>query len=135
MSHLLAWHRTEVRRGGVDVHRDQGVVEHFNRTLVERLFGHQYTQEMKLSEGERSTEWVARLPAVVATLNSEVTRLTGKKSSDTIKVKKMAQKPSSVVPGCPLGLKEQKLPSGVGVRYFYQPGQLEGGLRTATDPV
>ena len=35
----------------------------------------------------------------------------------------------------PVGLKEQKVPSGVGVRYLYQPGKLEGGRRRATDPV
>ena len=27
----------------------------------------------------------------------------------------------------PIGLKEQTLPSDVGVRYLYQPGELEGG--------
>ena len=47
----------------------------------------------------------------------------------------MLQKPSSVVPDCPVGLKEQRLPSDVGVRYLYQPGELEGGRRRATDPI
>ncbi|MEW8688842.1 MAG: hypothetical protein AB2556_23740, partial [Candidatus Thiodiazotropha sp.] len=46
VSQLLAKHNTEVRRGRVDIHRDQGIVERFNRTLAERLFGHQYAQEM-----------------------------------------------------------------------------------------
>ncbi|MEW8525348.1 MAG: DDE-type integrase/transposase/recombinase [Candidatus Thiodiazotropha endolucinida] len=135
VSQLLAKHRVEVRRGRVDIHRDQGIVERWNRTLAERLFGHQYAQEMRLSSGERSSEWVARLPDVVAALNGEVTRLTGKKPKDAIKAKTVAQKPSSVVPGRPIGLKEQKVPSGVGVRYLYQPGELEGGRRRATDPV
>ena len=135
VNQLLAKHGTEVRRGRVDIHRDQGVVERFNRTLAERLFGHQYAQELRLLPGQRSTEWVGRLPAVVAALNNEVTRLTGKKPSDAIKAKSVAQKPSSAVPGRPVGLEEQKLPSGVGVRYLYQPGELEGGRRRATDPV
>ncbi|MEW8191821.1 MAG: DDE-type integrase/transposase/recombinase [Candidatus Thiodiazotropha endolucinida] len=135
VSQLLAKHSVQVRRGRVDIHRDQGIVERFNRTLAERLFGHQYAQEMRLPSGERSTEWVKRLPSVVAALNGEVTRLTGKKPSDAIKAKTLTQKPSSVVPGRPLGLKEQKVPSGVGVRYLYQPGELEGGRRRATDPV
>ena len=65
----------------------------------------------------------------------EVTRPTGKKSSDAIKAKMLTQKPSSVVPGRPLGLKEQNVPLGVGVRYLYQPGELEGGRRRATGPV
>ncbi|MEW8687339.1 MAG: hypothetical protein AB2556_16125, partial [Candidatus Thiodiazotropha sp.] len=82
-----------------------------------------------------STEWVAGLPVVVRALNGEVTRLTGKKPSDAIKAKTVAQKPSSTVPGCPVGLREQKLSSGVGMRYLYPPGELEGGRRRDTDPV
>ena len=135
VSQLLANHSVQVRRGRVDIHRDQGVVERWNRTLAERLFGHQYAQEMRLPSGQRSTEWVAGLPGVVAALNGEVTRLTGKKPSDAIKLRRSTQKPSSVVPGRPVGLKEQKVPSGVGVRFLYQPGELEGGRRRATDPV
>ena len=135
VSQLLAKHNVSVRRGRVDIHRDQGIVERFNRTLAERLFGHQYAQEMRLLEGERSSEWVARLPAVIAALNSEETRLTSKKPKDAIKAKSVTQKPSSTVPGRPVGSKEQKLPSGVGVRYLYQPGELEGGRRRATDPI
>ena len=135
VSQLLAKHGVEVRRGRVDIHRDQGVVEGWNRTLAERLFGHQYAQEMRLPSGQRSTEWKARLPSVVAALNGEVTRLTGKKPSDAIKVKTVAQKPSSVVPDRPVGLKEQRLPSGVGVRYLYRPCELEGGRSRASDPV
>ena len=48
----------------------------------------------------------------------------------------MSQKPS--LPAAllrPVGLEEQKLPSGVGVRYLYQPGELEGGRRRAAVPV
>ena len=110
-------------------------MERFNRTLAERLFGHQYAQEMRLPSGERSTEWQKRLPSVVAALNGEVTRLTDKKPSDAIKAKTLIQKPSSEVPGRPNGLKEQKVPSGIGVRYLYQPGELEGVRRRATDRV
>ena len=102
VSQLLAKHSAQVRRGRMDIHRDQGIVERFNRTLAERLFGHQYAQEMRLPSGERSTEWAKRLPSVVAALNEEVTRLTGKKPSDAIKAKILTQKPSSVVPGRPL---------------------------------
>ena len=32
-------------------------------------------------------------------------------------------------------MKEKKLPSGVTVRYLYQPGELDGGRRRATDPI
>ncbi len=89
---------------------------------------------MRLPDDERSTEWVARLPAVVLALNSEVTRLTGKKPKDAIKSAGVTQKPSSVVSGRPVGLKVQKLPSGVGVGCLYQPGELEGGRCRTADP-
>ena len=135
VSRLLAKHSVQVRRGQVDILKDQNIVECFNRTLAECIFGHQYVQDMRLPSGERSTEWEKRLSSVAAALNGEVTRLTGKNPSDAIKAKALTQKPSSVVPGRPLGLKEQKVPSGVGVRYLYQPDELEGGRRRATDPV
>ena len=132
VSQLLAKHGVSVRRGRVDVHRDQGIVERFNRTLAERLFGHQYAQEM-LSE-QRSSEWVARLPAVIAALNGEVTRLIGKRPSEAIRSKAVSARPAAPARHRPIGFKEQKLPLGVGVRYLYQPGELEGGRRRATDP-
>ena len=61
------------------------IVERFNRTLGEQLFVYQYAVEMRLPEGQRSTEWVQRLPEVVAALNNEVTSLTGKKPAVAIK--------------------------------------------------
>ena len=82
VSQLLAKHSVQVRRGRVNIHRDQGIVERFNRTVAEHLFGHQYAWEMRLPSGKRPTEWVKRLPSVVAALNGEVTRLTDKKPSD-----------------------------------------------------
>ena len=132
VSQLLAKHGISVRRGRVDIHRDQGVVERFNRTLDEKLFGHQYVQEMLL-HSDQSSEWVARLPAVVAALNGEVTRLTGKRPSEAIRRKAVSALPAAPARR-PVGFKEQKLPSGLGVRYLYQPGELEGGHRRATDP-
>ena len=78
-----------------NVHGDQGIVERFNRTLGERLFTFQYSQKMNFKEGKRSTEWVKRLPEVVLALNSEVTRLIGKKSFDVSKEKKFDTKSST----------------------------------------
>ena len=54
--------KTAIRRGRTEIHRDQAIVERFNHTLAERLFGHQYAVEMRLPEGQRSTAWVKRLP-------------------------------------------------------------------------
>ena len=135
-SQLLTKNNVSVRRGRVDIHRDQGIVERFNRTLAERLFGHQQAQELLSKSGEHSREWVNRLPAVVAALNNEVTRLTGKKPVDTIRANEVSQKHSSVISGRPVGLKEKRLPSDAIVRYLYQPGELEGGQRRrATDAI
>ena len=88
---LLKKHDTKIRQGHVYIHRDQTIVERFNRTLAERLFGHQYAQEMLL-RGKRSVEWVSRLPSVVEALNNEKARLIGLKPKDAIEAKTVLQK-------------------------------------------
>ena len=127
-------HKTSIRRGHPEIHRDQAIVERFNRTLAERLFGHQYAVEMRLPEGQQSTEWVKRLPSVVSALNNQVTRLIGMKPATAIKEKVVISEPSTKYLR-PVGLNEKKLPSIVMVRYLYQPGELEGGTKRATDPI
>ena len=127
--------KTGIRRGRTEIHRDQAIMERFNRTLAERLFGYQYAVEMNMKNaGQRSTEWVKRLPAVVSALNHEVTRLIGKKPSQAIKEKAVSSKPSTPY-SKPVGVNEKKLPPRVNVRYLYQPGELEGGGRRATYPI
>ena len=127
--------KTAIRRGRVNIHRDQAIVERFNRTLAERLFGYQYAVEMNMKQaGQRSTEWVKRLPKAVSALNNEVTRLIGKKPAQAIKEKAVSSKPSTPYSG-PVGLNEKKLPPQVNLRYLYQPGELEGGGKRATDPI
>ena len=71
-------HKTYIRCGCTEIHRDHAIVERFNRTLAECLFSHQYAVEMLLPEGQCSTAWVKTLPDVVKALNNEVTSLTGK---------------------------------------------------------
>ena len=100
-------HKTYIRRGRTEIHRDQAIVERFNRMLAERLFGHQYVVEMLLPEGQRSTAWVKRLPDVVRALNNEVTSLIGKKPAVGIKEKAVASKPSTKY-SRPVGIKENK---------------------------
>ena len=127
--------KTAVHRRRTEIHRDQAIVEQFNRTLAERLFGYQYAVEMNVKQsGQRSTEWVKRLPEVVSALNNEVTRLTGKKPAEAIKEKSISSKPSTPY-SRPVGLNEKNLSPQVNVRYLYQPGELEGGGRRATDPI
>jgi len=119
-------HKTYIRRGCVDIPRDQAIVERFNCTLAERLFGHQYAVQMLLPEGQRSTAWVKRLPEVASALNNEVTMLIGKKPAVAMKEKSVYSRPSTPYLR-PVGKREKILPSLVQVRYLYQPGELEGG--------
>ena len=101
--------KTYIQRGRTVILHDQPIVERFNRTLAERLFGHQYAVEMRLPAGQRSTAWVKRLPEVVAALNNEVTSLTGKRPAEAIKEKAVAAQPSTTY-SRPVGEREKKAP-------------------------
>ena len=70
VTRLMSSYNVKIQRSEAGNHRAQAFVERANRTLGERLFSHQYAQEM-VSEG-RSRVWVKRLPAVMKALNSEV---------------------------------------------------------------
>ena len=133
---LMKSKNVQIRRGEKDLHRSQASVERCNRTLAEKLFGHQYAQEILLeSRGSnaRSREWVARFPQVINSLNKESTRLTGKTPLEAIKLPEVKHLSSK---SRPKTKPESLLPRGVKVRYLYQPGELEGGeRRRATDPI
>jgi len=90
--------------------------------------------EMRLPEGKRSTAWVKRLPEVVSALNNKVTSLIGKKPAVAIKEKSVYARPSTPY-SRPVGKREKILPPLVQVSYLYQPGELEGGVKRATDPI
>jgi len=47
-------HKTTILRGRVEIHGYQAIVERFNRTLAELLFGHQYTVEILFPKGQAS---------------------------------------------------------------------------------
>ena len=89
---------------------------------------------MNFKSGDRSREWVKRLPQVVSPLNNEETRLTGKRPVDAIKEKLLEAKPSSTY-SRPVGLREKKLDYSVNLRYLLAAGELEGGQKTAPDPI
>ena len=129
----MSEHNVTIRRGRPNIHRDQAIVERFNRTLAERLFGYQYAVEMNMPAG-RSTVRVKRLPAVVTALNNTVTRLIGKKPADAIRERAVTSKPATPYMR-PVRENERKLPPQAHVRYLYYPGELEGGGRRATDPI
>ena len=103
-------------------------MERFNRTLAERLFGYRYHRELA-EPRTRNKEWVLRLPEIMKASNNRVTRLTGKKPSLLIRMKRVRAKP--VAPASrAVGFKEQRLPSDALVRYLYSPGELEGDNRS-----
>ena len=128
---LMNKHKVKFQRSEAGNHRAQAFVERANRTLAERLFSHQYVQEM-ISEG-RSTEWVKRLPAVLKAMNSEILEITGKEVKETKEIKQYEPR----IEGAPLrnkvsdrgtngpsykrifGLDEVRLPPSVKVRYLY----------------
>jgi len=131
---LMKSKNVQIKRGETGLHRAQGIVERFNRTLAERLFGHQYAQEILLEargSNARSVEWVKRLPDVIKALNNETTRLIDMKPTKAIKLKEV-----KILSSKPVKDKDYLLPPDVKVRYLYQPGELEGGeRRRATDPI
>ena len=127
-------HKTYIRCGRVNIHCDQAIVERFKRTLAERLFGHQYAVEMLLPEGKRSTAWVKRHPEVVSALNNKVTSLIGMKPTVAIEEKSVYARPLTPYTR-PVGKRKKILPPLVQVRYLYQAGELEGGVKRATDPI
>ena len=135
VNEVMKKHNVSIKRGEAGQHRPQAIVERFNRTLVERLFEHQYAQEILLEarggKNVRSTEWVSRLPDVLKALNNEETRLIGMRPVDAIKKKEVKAMGSA-----PQKLKNEiQIPSNVKLRYLYAPGELEGGeRRRATDP-
>lgn len=132
VTQLLERHNVKIQRSEAGNHRAQAFVERANRTLGERLFSHQYAQEMVTDD--RSRVWVKRLPAVIKSLNSSVIRIMGKEPGKAIASKEVDIKPIDYKR--PVGVKEKRLPPGVQVRYLLSPGEDEGGeKRRATDPI
>ena len=64
---LMEKHDVIIQWGDPRQHRSQGIVERFNRTLIDRLFSYQYHKDPSKS----NREWVSRLQNVVSALNNE----------------------------------------------------------------
>ena len=113
-------------------------VERFNRTLSEKLFAHQYANEIESKEiilanepkPGRNLEWVDRLPDVIAAMNDEVTRMIDMKPVDAIKLESVKQ------PEYDDDTHEEELSFDSVFRYLYKAGEAEGDNRyRATDPI
>ena len=128
---LMKRHNVIIQRSEAMNHRAQAFVERANRTLSKRLFSFQYGKEMSADDNERSREWVERLPAVLKSMNNEVTRLTGKEPLKSKQISINAPKYNR-----PVGFDEVRLSPFAKLRYLFAPGEYEGGdRRRATDPV
>ena len=57
-------HSVRIRRGRTEIHRDQCMVERFNRTFADQLFGYQYAKKLQ-NPHKRSSELIKRLPEVI----------------------------------------------------------------------
>ena len=89
---------------------------------------------MRSDDNERSREWVERLPAVLKSMNNEVTRLTGKEPLEVLKSKDISINAPKY--NRPVGFDEVRLSPFSKVRFLFAPGEYEGGdRRRATDPV
>ena len=133
---LMEKHDVIIQRGDPSQHRLQGIVERFNRTLADRLFTYQYHKELE-DPLKSNREWVSRLQNVVSALNNEKTRLIDMKPVDAIKETLVRQGFSQPVKN----YDEKLLDVGTKVRYFYEPGELEGyqykgeRRKRSTDPI
>ena len=136
MTKLMEKHDVIIQRGDPSQHCSKGIVERFNRTLVDRLFSYQYHKEFE-DPSKSSREWVSRLQNVVSSLNNEKTRLIGMKPVGAIKQTLVKQGFSQ--PG--KEYEEKLLDVGTKVRYLHKPSELEGyqykgeRRKRSTDPI
>ena len=118
---LMEKHDVIIQHGDPSQHHSHGIVERFNRTLVDRLFTYQYHKEFE-DPSKSNREWVSRLQNVVSALNNEKTRLIRMKPVDAIKQTLVEQRFSQ-----PIKEYEDKLLDvGAKVRYLYERAELEG---------
>ena len=113
--------------------RTMGIVERYNRTLVEKLFPSQDASDLlSLHLNDHSRAWVKNLSLVVEDINNSITRQIGISPVEAIEKEEVFAKPSYSRDG-PIGFDEEKLSSDVLVRYLLYPGELEGGRRRGGD--
>jgi Integrase core domain len=113
-------------------HKNQAIVERYNRTLAERLFKIQDAKEL-LTEGV-NTAWVENLPDIVNELNNSNTRLLGMPPVEAIQKDQVYALPSKIRKDRLVGINEIRLPAGSSVRYLLDSSDYRG-RRRATDPI
>jgi hypothetical protein len=110
-----------------------GIVERYNRTLIEKLFPSQDSSDLlTLHMNKISRVWVRNLHIVVEYINNSITCQLGISPAKAIKKDRVTAKPSYPRNG-PIGFNEEKLSGDVFVRYLLYPSDLDGGRRRAGD--
>ena len=126
---ILEEHGTRFQKA--ESKRTMGIVERYNRTLIEKLFRSQDASDL-LDLTERSRVWVKNLPIIVEDLNNSITRLLGMSPVEAIEMERVIAKSSKFRNG-PMGYDEKTLSSDTLVRYLLLNNDLEGGRRRAGD--
>ena len=93
VTQVLMKQGVQVRGSQANAHWTKAPWSSLTRPWLSGSLGIGMPRGWRLPEGEQSTEWVARMPSVVAALNGEITQLTGKRLSDGIKAKFWVQIP------------------------------------------
>ena len=120
---LLEKHNVEIKRATTKYHhRFTAFVERMNRTLAERY-------KTLYNPKKDSKTWVKHLQNIIKKMNSEITAMIKMKPKDAIKLDYVELKVKEIH-------ENDVLPEDGLYRYFYQPGELEGGQqRRAIDMV
>lgn len=128
---LMANHRVKIQIAKKK--NTMGIVERYNRTLIEKLFPSQDASDLLTSHlNKRSRIWVNNLSKVVKNINNSVTSQLGIVPDKAIKMKQVKAKASKPRNG-PIGFKEKRLSYYDNVRYLLMPSDQEGGRRRAGD--
>ena len=80
-------------------------------------------------DNERSREWVERLPAVLKSMNNEVTRLTGKEPLEVLKSKDISINAPKY--NRPVGFDEERLSPFSKVRFLFAARRIRGRRQKA----
>ena len=108
-----------------------GIVERYNRILIERLFRSQDASDL-LDLIERSRVWVKNLSIIVEDLNNSIIRLIGMSPANAIEIEEVIAKSFKSRNGS-MGYDEKTLPNDTLVRYLLLNNDLDGGRRRAGD--
>ena len=84
---------------------------------------------MSSDDNERSREWVERLPAVLKSMNNEVTRLTGKEPLEVLKSKDISINAPKY--NRPVGFDEVRLSPFAKLRYLFCAWRIRGWRKKA----